>query len=170
MKVVVIRYLLCRQYLIFRVLQDIMVSGYMEHTRKRLNLTIHFLTLSFFPGVMIRFSGINLQAFSALYSMPLFSPDWQLGHFIYIKRVKTAVFYDYAQSKDLMVPSVFSSTGIDLSMDFRLFNFVSPFDAGIRSVYIPETGQMKFQLLFSPKSKFNLLIFISIKQMVYFNL
>ncbi len=91
----------------------------------------------------------QLASFSALYSMPLFSPDWQLGHFIYIKRVKTAVFYDYAQSKDLMVPSVFSSTGIDLSMDFRLFNFVSPFDAGIRSIYIPETGQMKFQLLFS---------------------
>jgi hypothetical protein len=91
----------------------------------------------------------QLASFSALYSMPLFSPDWQLGHFLYIKRVKTAVFYDYAQSKDLMVPEVFSSTGVDLSMDFRLFNFVSPFDAGIRSIYLPETGQMKFQVLFS---------------------
>jgi len=91
----------------------------------------------------------ELASFSALYSLPLFLPDWQLGHFMYIKRIKTAFFYDYAQSRDLKLPDVFSSTGIDLSMDFSLFNFIAPFDAGIRSIYIPETGQMKFQLLFS---------------------
>jgi len=91
----------------------------------------------------------EIASFSAIYSMPLFSPDWQLNHFMYVKRVKTAVFYDYARSADQMLPRVFSSTGIDLTMDFSLFNFIAPFDAGIRSIYIPETGKMKFQVLFS---------------------
>jgi hypothetical protein len=87
--------------------------------------------------------------FSALYSMPLFSPDWQLKHFLFIKRFKTSVFYDYARSADQVLPRVFSSTGFDLTMDFSLFNFIAPFDAGLRSAYISETGKMKFQVLFT---------------------
>ncbi len=90
----------------------------------------------------------NISSFSALYSMPLFLPDWQLKHFLYIKRVKTSVFYDFARSTDQLLPRYFSSTGLDLTMDFNLLNFIVPFDAGFRTAYIPETGTMKFQILF----------------------
>jgi hypothetical protein len=91
----------------------------------------------------------EVVSFSAFYSMPLFSPDWQLKHFMYVKRIKSAVFYDYARSSDQILPKIFSSTGVDFSMDFTLFNFIAPFDAGIRSIYIPETGKVKFQVLFT---------------------
>jgi hypothetical protein len=86
---------------------------------------------------------------SALYSLPLFLPDWQIGHFIYIKRVKSAFFYDFLKSYGKASPDFFSSTGMDITMDFSLFNFVAPFDAGLRSIYIPESGEFKFQFLFS---------------------
>jgi hypothetical protein len=90
----------------------------------------------------------KVYSFSACYSMPLLLPDWRLGHFLYIKRFKAALFYDWAKSTDFNIPEYFSSSGLDLTMDFSLFNFVAPFDAGIRSIYFPETGKMKFQVLF----------------------
>jgi hypothetical protein len=38
---------------------------------------------------------------------------------------------------------------LDLTSDFAFFNLIAPLDAGLRSIYIPETGEMKFELLFS---------------------
>jgi hypothetical protein len=68
---------------------------------------------------------------------------------MYYKRFKTAFFYDFAQNTNSMLPRFFSSVGIDLTSDFSLFNLIAPFDAGLRSIYIPESGGMKFELLFS---------------------
>jgi hypothetical protein len=91
----------------------------------------------------------EIVSLSALYSLPLFSPDWQLKHFLYIKRIDTAVFYDCAMSTDKTIPNYFSSTGLDLTMDFCIFNFIAPFNAGLRSAFIPETGKIAFQVLFA---------------------
>lgn len=102
-----------------------------------------------FPRAYTNIFRNNIYSFSTLYSMPLILPDWQIKHFLYIKRIKTAFFYDFAKSTEQVFPRYFSSTGLDLTMDFSLFNFIAPFDAGLRSAYIPETGKMKFQLLFT---------------------
>ena len=91
----------------------------------------------------------EVYSFSALYSMPLFSPDWQLIHSLYIKRFSAAAFYDFARSKDQTLPRFFSSIGLELTMDFHLFSNVLPFNAGLRSAYIPETGKKVFQFLFN---------------------
>jgi hypothetical protein len=91
----------------------------------------------------------EIYSFSAMYSMPLFYPEWQVKHLMYFKRFKTTMFYDYAQSSDLQLPRIFSSVGLDLTSDFSLFNLIAPLDAGLRSIYIPETGKMKFEILFS---------------------
>jgi hypothetical protein len=89
----------------------------------------------------------EVYSFSALYSMPLFSPDWQLIHALYIKRFNAAVFYDFARSKDQQLPNFFSSTGLELTMDFHLFGNVIPINVGLRSAYIPETGKIVFHPL-----------------------
>ncbi len=91
----------------------------------------------------------EIYSFSAMYSMPLFYPEWEIKNLMYFKRFKTAFFYDYAQNTSSLFPRSFSSIGIDLTSDFSLFNLIAPFDAGIRSIYIPETRGMKFELLFS---------------------
>jgi hypothetical protein len=89
----------------------------------------------------------RIYSFSALYSMPLFLPDFQLSHYLYIRRVKCALFYDFARTN----PRTYSSSGLDLTMDFNVVNFIFPIDAGIRSAYIPEKNKMAFEFLFSFK-------------------
>jgi hypothetical protein len=91
----------------------------------------------------------KIYSFSAMYSMPLFYPEWQVGHLLYFKRFKTSFFYDFAKSTDTLLPQFFSSVGLDFTSDFSLLNLIAPIDAGLRSIYIPETGKMKFELLFS---------------------
>jgi len=91
----------------------------------------------------------EICSFSAMYSMPLFYPEWQIGHFMYFKRFKTTLFYDFARSTDDQLPRFLSSAGIDLTSDFSILNFIVPLDAGLRAMYVPETGKVKFEVLFS---------------------
>ncbi len=102
-----------------------------------------------FPRGFTEISGKEIYSFSANYSMPLFYPDWQVGHVFYFKRFKSGVFYDYAQSTDLLKTSYYSSAGIDLSSDFGFINLITPLDAGIRSIYNLQTKGMQFELIFS---------------------
>ena len=90
----------------------------------------------------------EIYSFSAMYTMPLFYPEWQVGHLLYFKRFKTTVFYDFAKG-DNQLPQLISSIGLDLTSDFSFLNFIAPLDAGLRSIYIPDTGEMKFEILFS---------------------
>jgi hypothetical protein len=108
-----------------------------------------FSDLIIFPRGYTEIARDEISSFSLTYSMPLFYPEWQIGNLMYFKRFKTALFYDFAKSTDQLLPSYFSSVGLDLTSDFALFNFIAPFDAGLRSIYNPETGKIKFELLFS---------------------
>jgi hypothetical protein len=116
-------------------------GGYQKKTENYYTFSDYIV----FPRGHNQISAKEISSFSALYTMPLFYPDWQLDHFLFIKRLKSSVFYDYAKTTN----KVFSSTGLDLTMDFTMFNFIAPFDAGLRSAYIPETGKLKFELLFA---------------------
>jgi hypothetical protein len=91
----------------------------------------------------------EIYSFSAMYSMPLFYPEWEIKNLMYFKRFKTAFFYDFAQNTNPLLPRFYSSVGLDLTTDFSLFNLIAPFDAGVRSIYIPETRRTKIELLFS---------------------
>jgi hypothetical protein len=108
-----------------------------------------FADLIIFPRGYTDIMRNEISSFSATYSMPLFYPEWQVGNLMYFKRFKTAFFYDFAKSTDPNLPGFISSVGLDLTSDFAFFNLIAPLDAGIRSIYIPETGEMKFGLLFS---------------------
>jgi hypothetical protein len=102
-----------------------------------------------FPRGFSEIEGKDIYSFSATYSMPLFYPDWQLGHVFYFKRLKSALFYDYAISKDLMKTIYYSSIGLDLSSDFGFINLITPLDAGIRSIFNLQTNRMQFEMIFS---------------------
>jgi hypothetical protein len=108
-----------------------------------------FSDIIIFPRGYTEIIRDEIYSYSAMYSMPLFYPEWQIGHLMYFKRFKTALFYDFARSTNKLLPRFFSSVGLDLTSDFSLFNFIAPLDAGLRSIYNPETREMKFELLFS---------------------
>lgn len=91
----------------------------------------------------------ELFSFSATYALPLFYPEWRIGHLMYFKRFKTMLFYDYARSSDILLPRSFSSVGFDLTSDFSLFSLIAPLDAGLRTIYHPEDGTMNFEFVFA---------------------
>ncbi len=69
------------------------------------------------------------------YKLPLIYPDISLPNFIYIKRIKANLFYDYALFNNFNNISKFQSMGIEATMDFHLFRFIAPIDAGLRITY-----------------------------------
>ncbi len=94
---------------------------------------------------------------SASYSLPLLYPDFRLGPFIYLKRLKARAFYDYAEinnaqfySSTGILSTVVSSAGAEISADFHLLRFFYPFEGGIRVYRFNEFGQtqIKYQVIF----------------------
>lgn len=80
------------------------------------------------------------------YTFPLFYPDLSVPSVIYIKRLRGALFADFAKAKNIIefdeVSSEvfrnkwYKSYGIDLVADFHLFRIIFPISAGIRLTYI----------------------------------
>lgn len=92
------------------------------------------------------------------YSMPLFYPDLNLGRYIYFRRVRTSVWGDMANLRgdiyrDGKIEGTFSrnltSVGIDLTSDINILRLYAPANAGIRTIFLPETGKFRIEFLFS---------------------
>ncbi|HLO90404.1 MAG TPA: hypothetical protein VK172_04485 [Lentimicrobium sp.] len=92
------------------------------------------------PGKMVRLR--------PSYALPLFYPDWHLGTAIYMKRVRTNLFYDYAIDLE-NTSKHYSAIGLDLITDFHLFALPAPVTGGIRTAYLPETGKVSISLIFN---------------------
>ncbi|MDD5693783.1 MAG: hypothetical protein PHD61_00555 [Bacteroidales bacterium] len=103
------------------------------------------------------YSGIYLDkafSFSAGYKFPFWYPDLALGSVVYLKRLKAAVFWDYAKGesangKQQAKKKEYQSMGIDLTADMHVLRFLAPFDLGLRTIYLPEESGLQFQFLFS---------------------
>jgi hypothetical protein len=108
-----------------------------------------FSDIIIFPRGYTEITRDEMYSYSVTYTMPLFYPEWQIGQLMYFKRFKTSFFYDFARSNDSLLPGSFSAIGLDLTSDFSFINLIAPLDAGLRTIYQPETGDVKFELLFS---------------------
>jgi len=85
---------------------------------------------------------------SVSYEFPIFYPDWHIGPVIYMKRLKAALFYDHAWIFDTEPGQSYNSIGADLTLDFHLFRHFAPLEAGLRSIYFPESGRFEFEFLY----------------------
>jgi len=85
---------------------------------------------------------------SISYEFPIFYPDWHFGPVIYMKRLKAAVFYDHAWVFNTEPDQSYNSVGADLTLDFHLFRHFAPLEAGLRSIYFPESGRFGFEFLY----------------------
>jgi len=88
----------------------------------------------------------KLFSFSADYTMPLFYPDLAAGSFLYLKRIRGTLFYDYSKGVDVRNyddrsftagPDRFSSTGTELMADFYVLRIPFEISAGVRAGYMP---------------------------------
>jgi len=97
------------------------------------------------------FSQVN-QKFSRIiseYRLPLCYPDWKVGPVLYLKRLKALLFYDYGEGSNKSVFRKYNSTGVELTGDMHLLNFVAPIELGTRGIYFPYTGTFSFEFLFN---------------------
>ena len=93
------------------------------------------------------------------YSMPLCYPDWSLSFLAYLKRLSLNMFCDVAQNQYRVLDRTNNriitqkddmlSVGFDILADVNLLRINFPFNLGIRTVYIPETGKIHPSLLLS---------------------
>ncbi|PWK18871.1 WD40 repeat protein [Arcicella aurantiaca] len=105
----------------------------------------------------------NLVTASIEYRLPLFEPDFSIGRLLYIKRIKAnffgdfakgSTFYNWTELKDgkqvMFIRSNignYTSLGIDLTAQFHIMRFSQQFEAGFRTIYLPNIGQYLFQPL-----------------------
>ena len=116
-----------------------------------------FLNYRFTPGVAFArgqnyLSLGNLNVTTAEYRFPICYPDLALGRFVYVKRLKSNLFFDNAytwttDSRATVKSAQFQTYGFDLTMDFHLLRWDQPLEIGIRTLYLGNTGKFLFQPL-----------------------
>lgn len=87
-----------------------------------------------------------LSVFAVNYAFPLFYPDLSIESILYVKRIKTNLFFDYLygidvveyrQEGNIRYTGNYHSLGIELTADFHPLRFIFPISAGIRIGYMP---------------------------------
>lgn len=99
----------------------------------------------------------ELYSLSADYRIPLAYPDFSLGKLVYLKRIKSSLFYDYARLSATVnqhnlisyIPVKMKSLGLELTSDLHILRFFAPIEMGVRSIYLPDSSRFRFELLFS---------------------
>jgi hypothetical protein len=112
-----------------------------------------------FPRGYVSVQNKELFSFGADYLMPLAYPDLALGRLFYLKRIRTNLFGDYAQTESVLygrnhsvlgtIRKNFSSVGLELMADGHLLRLVTPVSGGLRGIYRPEMKDFALEFLLS---------------------
>lgn len=105
----------------------------------------------------------DINLISLDYVSPLAYPDFNIGSLLYIKRLRSSLFYDYAQgtgntyygntSGGLRAtgyhdyPEIFSSAGIELTADINIFRIPYMISCGVQSAWTRESNIPVFRFL-----------------------
>ena len=81
------------------------------------------------------------------YAFPVAYPDYHISWLIYVNRIKADLFFD--SGTPLQERDWFNSTGIDLTMDYRLMRIGIALESGIRAMYFTESRKLGAEFLFS---------------------
>lgn len=130
-------------------------GGYQQQHLEKYYIPISRIDFSkgYQSTVSEKLSSISLNyAFNACY------PDWSVGPFLYLKRLRMNFFYDmsYGVNAREFKPTgseyftgSYTSTGTEILADLHLIRFVFPISAGTRLVYLPGRQKLQLELLFS---------------------
>ncbi|MEA1886432.1 MAG: hypothetical protein U9N72_04410 [Bacteroidota bacterium] len=99
----------------------------------------------------------NINSFSVDYAFPVAYPDFHLGNFLYVNRIRNTLFYDYAISNSLYDieeqeevegKDYLSSAGLELLADFYVLRIPIKLSAGVQAAYLPfeKSSHLKFLL------------------------
>lgn len=111
-----------------------------------------------FPRGWPSFTTQKLSVLNFDYKFPLITPDMSLLQCIYLKRLTTTLFYDYARFETPLIDSNhsyrlvkgrLSTYGVELIGELHLFKHYAPIKLGIRTSYLNEIQRVETNLLFS---------------------
>lgn len=127
--------------------------------QKATDQSIYFSDVIRFPRGIQRISNTELYTFSADYVSPLCYPDWSLSRLLYLKRLRASLFYDFSSLKGETYNSegdVYSiykkyltSFGVELTADGHFLRLPAPVSLGLRSMYLLDFDQFRFEMLLS---------------------
>lgn len=101
--------------------------------------------------------GEVLTRYGADWVFPVLYPDLEIGSFLYLKRIRGAVWTDYMKGSNVLVrepdshyeDKVFQTLGVDLVGDMNLLRIPFPLSLGGRVFYEPALGRVGFEGIFS---------------------
>ncbi|GAB3575449.1 hypothetical protein GCM10027578_39660 [Spirosoma luteolum] len=96
-----------------------------------------------YPRGLSYISAPTLTTASADYLLPLADTHWSAGRWLYVQRLKGALFYDLASASTYRA----QSAGADLSMVFNVLRVRTTLEVGVRAGLNVDTGQPFFRLL-----------------------
>ncbi len=86
---------------------------------------------------------------TAIYSMPLFYPDFSIGRVFYCNRIRGNLFYDYGETNiDKYTFTDYQSVGFDLNAEVYIFSLPIPIQMGIRFSHLLTDNSNTMQFLF----------------------
>jgi hypothetical protein len=92
----------------------------------------------------------QLSIFTAEYKLPIAYPDFNIGTFANMQRVKAAAWTDFGIAKNKGLKTNYHTIGADLAFDFGFFGLPIPISLGIRTIYDVKLKETRFvPLLFS---------------------
>lgn len=111
-----------------------------------------------YPRSYLNIISTKLDFVSVDYSMPLFYPDLNISSLLYIKRIRSGLFYDYAEGIDnyhfdtkTRNPKTerFSSFGLELLSDFYILRIPYMMSAGVQAAWREPGTAPAFEFLFN---------------------
>ena len=136
------------------------IKIYQGYQEKIFTQNYNFSNFVRFPRGFQGFQNNKMYSLAVDYQIPLAYPDISFGKLVYLKRIKTSLFYDYAwlsapiiDQNDKIIPNHYqlemNSLGLELTSDMNILRFFAPIDLGVRSIYLPDSKSFRFELLFS---------------------
>lgn len=116
-----------------------------------------FINLMSLPRGLRGIFGEELTGYGIDYVSPLFYPDLELGPFIYLKRIRGALWADHLAGRNVVVSDPrpryadrdYTTFGIELTADLHLLRIAFPLSLGGRTGYNPATGETFFEWIYS---------------------
>lgn len=152
----------------YRIGFTVYIPGILKHQTVKLtrNYQKQFLVSETHPALINLMSsprglygifGKELTRYSVDYVLPLLYPDLELSVFLYLKRIRGALWVDHMVGKNVIIEGPeahyedknYTTMGFDLITDLHLLRISFPFSVGGRIIYEPETGQLGFEWIYS---------------------
>ena len=104
--------------------------------------------LSPFPRGYQNIASESYMGLSADYAFPIWLDDFNLGPFLYLKRMRIIPFSDWGYNKNHLGHQILFSAGSDALLDFHAFRLNTLFSAGLRTAFTAN-GHVAWSFLFN---------------------